>query len=146
MIVSVIQDTTQDQKLLRPLGCQIKASHQAYLRKQLETSGMDIKSVLDSNPPLVKEAWTRIKEWCQEENNCAPPPAWITIERITEERAALYQRIDPPLGRTSLCQWNLYRCINRYHMRQRQIGPWSGSDTTATYPLGYASRSPVVLA
>ena len=50
---------------------------------------MDIKTLLASNPLFFNEAWSSMKGWYQEANNCALLTAWITIDQITVERVAL---------------------------------------------------------
>ena len=84
------------QRLLCRLGRQIKASIQADRRQWSEMSGTDIETLLASNPPLVKEAWTRMKGWYQEAKDRAPPPAWIAIKSIAAGWVALYQSVPPP--------------------------------------------------
>ena len=49
-----------------------------------------------ADPPLIQEAWHRIKGWYTAAVNRAPPPARVTIERITAERVALYIYVPPP--------------------------------------------------
>ena len=49
-------------------------------------------------PPLIQEAWHRIKGWYKAAVDCAPLPARGTLKRITAERVALYSYV-PPLGK-----------------------------------------------
>ena len=50
-----------------------------------------------SDPPLHREAWHRLKGWYQAVVDRAPPPAWVTLERIMAERVDLYSYV-PPTG------------------------------------------------
>ena len=51
---------------------------------------------MGADPPLIQEAWHCIKGWYKAAVNRAPPPARVTLERITAERVALYSYIPPP--------------------------------------------------
>ena len=42
------------------------------------------------------ESWHRIKGWYKAALDCAPPPAWVTLEQITAERVELYIYVPPP--------------------------------------------------
>ena len=46
--------------------------------------------------PLIQEAWHRIQWWYKAAVDRAPPPARVTLERITAERVALYSRFPTP--------------------------------------------------
>ena len=37
-----------------------------------------------------------MKGWYREAVNRMPPPAWVTLERITAERLELYRHVTPP--------------------------------------------------
>ena len=52
--------------------------------------------MLGSDPLLHREDWHRMKMfyWCVV--NHAPPPARVTIERITVDRVDLYSYVPPP--------------------------------------------------
>ena len=52
---------------------------------------------MGEDPPLIQEAWYRIQGWYKAAVDRAPPPARVTLERITAERVALYSHV-PPLG------------------------------------------------
>ena len=62
-------------------------------------SGAEVEALLGSDPPLHREAWHRIKEWYKAAVDHAPPPAWVTLERIRAERVELYSYV-PPLGKS----------------------------------------------
>ena len=51
---------------------------------------------MGADPPLIQEAWHRIKGWYKATVDCSPPPARVTLERITTERVALYSYVPPP--------------------------------------------------
>ena len=55
-----------------------------------------MEALLGSDPPLHREAWHRIKGWYKDAVDCALPPAWVTLERITAERVELYSYVPPP--------------------------------------------------
>ena len=61
----------------------------------------NIEYLLASDPPLTKEACMRMEGWYKEASDRTPPPAWVTIERITEEWVALYRHV-LPLGENIL--------------------------------------------
>ena len=51
-----------------------------------------------SGLPLHKEYWRWIKGLYKVTFNCTPPPAWVTLERITADRIDLYLQVPPPGG------------------------------------------------
>ena len=51
---------------------------------------------MGSDPPCHREAWHRIKGWYKAAFDRAPPPARVTLERITAERVDLYRCVPPP--------------------------------------------------
>ena len=54
--------------------------------------------LLGTDPPLIQEAWQRIKGWYKAAVDCAPPPARVTLKRIMAERVELYSYV-PPTGK-----------------------------------------------
>ena len=75
-----------------------------------------METLLGLDPPLHQEAWYRIKGWYKAAVDRAPPPAWVTLDRITAESVELYSHV-PPRGQTSpfLCsrsQWMNW-CLRR---------------------------------
>ena len=52
---------------------------------------------MESDRPLHREFGHRIKGWYKSAVDRAPPPAWVTLERIKVERVELYNYI-PPTG------------------------------------------------
>ena len=63
----------------------------------MEEAGEEIERLLGVDPPLHKEAWHRMKGWYKAAVKCAPPPARVTLKRITAEHVDLYSHV-PPLG------------------------------------------------
>ena len=56
----------------------------------------EVETLLGSDPPLHREAWHRIKGWYKAAVDCDPPPAQVTLKRITAERVDFYSHIPPP--------------------------------------------------
>ena len=54
-----------------------------------------MEALLGADPPLIQEAWHRIQGWYKAAVDRAPPPAQVTLERITAERVALYIYVQP---------------------------------------------------
>ena len=66
-------------------------------RKRIaEEAGAEVEVLVGADPPLIQEAWYRIQGWYKAAVDRAPPPAGVTIKRITAERVALYIRVLPP--------------------------------------------------
>ena len=55
-----------------------------------------METLLGSDPHLHREACHRLKGWYQAAVDCAPLPAWVTLERIASERVELYISVPPP--------------------------------------------------
>ena len=55
---------------------------------------MEILLVYD--PHLVKEVWLRMQGWYNMAYKYPPPPARITLARITKEQVEIYRRVPPP--------------------------------------------------
>ena len=91
------RDPAKDQALIQRLGRAITAILRDNKRQWAEEAGNELESLMGSDPPLQREAWHRIKGWYRAVVKCAPPPAWVTLERITGERVELYSYV-PPLG------------------------------------------------
>ena len=94
--VSVFRDSARDQGLIWRLSREIKAVLEADRRQQAEEAGGKIEALLALYPPLYKESWHQMKGWYNSTANRVPPPALVTLERITSEQVALYCRIPPP--------------------------------------------------
>ena len=55
-----------------------------------------MERLMTRDPPLPCEAWRRMQGWYIAAVDYAPPPARITLERITAEREELYRYLPPP--------------------------------------------------
>ena len=95
--VSARRDPSKGQALKRRLGRAIKASLAADRRGQADEAGAEVDALVGVYPPLIQEAWHQIQGWYKATVDRAPPPARVTLERITAERVALYSHV-PPLG------------------------------------------------
>ena len=62
----------------------------------METSRGKIEELLTSDSPFHKESGHQMKGWYKIMAGRTLPPARLTIERVTEERAALHHHIPPP--------------------------------------------------
>ena len=94
--VSALQDPAKDQALIWRLSCEITESLRGDRRRREEETGADMEALLRSDPPIHREEWNRIKGWYWAAIEPAPPPAWVTLEQITEERVELYSYVPPP--------------------------------------------------
>ena len=95
--VSARPDLTKGQNIRRRLGHAIKASLTADRRRRAEEAGAEVEALVGAEPPLTQEMWHRIKGCYKAAVDCDPPPAQVTLKRITAERVALYSYV-PPLG------------------------------------------------
>ena len=93
---STRQDLAKDQALLRRLSPAIQASLTTDRRRQAEEAGEELEALFGSDPPMQREAWHRIKGWYKAAFDHAPPPAWVTLERIKAERVEMYSYVPPP--------------------------------------------------
>ena len=62
---------------------------------------MAVEELMKADPPLTQEAWHRLQGWYKATVDRPPPPARVTLARVTAERTTLYSRV-PPLGDTIL--------------------------------------------
>ena len=81
------------------MGWDIRASLKEYRRRWETTAGEEVERLLNGDPPLPCKAWRRMWRWYIRAVDHAPPPAQITLERITAERKEIYCAV-PPLGGT----------------------------------------------
>ena len=65
------------------MGCIIQAALKEYRIRQAATTGEDVEKILSGDPPLPREAWSRIRGWYRSVVDHAPLPARITPERVT---------------------------------------------------------------
>ena len=94
--VSARRDLAKDQALIQRLVCAIKASLREDRKGRAEEAGEEVETLLGSDPPLHREAWHQIKGWYKATVDRAPPPARVTLERITAERVELHSYVPPP--------------------------------------------------
>ena len=94
--VSARRDIAKDQGLIWRLERAIKESLREDRQRRAEEAGAELETLMGSDPPLHREDWQRIKGWYKAVVNCAPPPAWVTLEQITVERVGLYSYVPPP--------------------------------------------------
>ena len=94
--VSARQDPLKYQVLIWRLGRAIAASLKDDRRRRAEEAGVEVETLLGSDPPLHREDWHRIKGWYRAAVERAPPPARVTLERITAERVELYSYVPTP--------------------------------------------------
>ena len=86
----------RDHSLIRRLGRAITASLKGDWRRRAEEAGEEVERLLGSDPQIYREDWHQMKGWYWAAVNCAPPPAWVTLERTTEEQVDLYSYMSPP--------------------------------------------------
>ena len=86
---------------MRSLGRHIKAILHGGYQRRLAEAVAAVYSLLTSDPPLVKEAWIRIRGWHKDASD-RPPPARVTIKQMTSERVELYQHVPHPGRYTTL--------------------------------------------
>ena len=87
--VSMVREPGRDQQRLRRLGRAIRVYLKADRQQWVTTSGEEVESLLTRDPPLPREDWMRMWGWYQEAVDHAPPPARVTLERITAESKKL---------------------------------------------------------
>ena len=95
--VSARRYPLMDQSLIWRLVYAIEAILKKDWRWLVEESGEEVERLLGSDPSLHQEAWHQIKGWYWAVVNRAPPPAQVTLKRITVEQLDLYSYV-PPLG------------------------------------------------
>ena len=84
------------QAFKRKLGRAVKASLVAVRKRRADEAGEEVEALVKADPPLIQEAWYHIQGWYKATVDRAPPPARVTLKRITAERVALYSRVPPP--------------------------------------------------
>ena len=140
--VSALWDISKDQALIWRLGHAIKESLREDRKRRAEEAGADVETLLGSDPPLYREAWHRIKGWYKAAVDRDPPPARVTLERVTVDRLELYSYVPPsrnkhPHFRAAVPVGQLGAYGGQYRV---------GGDTTTQSPLrggiGDAGRTP----
>ena len=86
----------RDQLLIWRLGRAIAVSLKGDRSWRTEEAGKKVDKILGSEPPLHWEAWHRMKWWYWAAVDRAPPPAQVTLMRITAEQVDLYRYVPPP--------------------------------------------------
>ena len=94
--VSACQYSAKDQSLIRRLGRAIAGILKGDKIQQAEEAVAEVEKLLGLDPSLHQEAWHQLKGWYRDAIDRSPPPAWVTLERITSERADLYSYVSPP--------------------------------------------------
>eukprot|EP00978_Attheya_sp_CCMP212_P038675 scaffold193952_cov24-Attheya_sp.AAC.1 len=74
----------------------IQAGLKADRKQRVMIAGSTVESFLAADPPQLQEAWNVLKGWYREAGNRTPPPLRSTLEKVTEERKALYRKEEPP--------------------------------------------------
>ena len=67
-----------------------------YRRRQAEEAGAEVEALMGSDPSLHWESWHQIKGWYRATVDLSPPPARVTLERITVDWVDLYSYVPPP--------------------------------------------------
>ena len=98
MWVAENRNLIRDQHHICELFRWVRSILQDNFRSQVDTERKSIESLLASDPPLVREVRIRIRGYYQEVAYRPPPPARITISRMTSDRVAL----TPPLSDDTL--------------------------------------------
>ena len=62
-------------------------------RRRAEEAGAEVEALVGADHPLIQEAWHRIKGWYKAAVDRAPPPARVTLGKITAERVDLYSYV-----------------------------------------------------
>ena len=78
------------------MGLAIAESLKGDKRRREEEAGKEVDTLLGSDSLLHREAWHQLKGWYWYSVDHAPPPAQLTLERITAERVELYISVPPP--------------------------------------------------
>ena len=65
-----------------------------YRQRSAEEAGKEVKSLLTSETPFVKEAWRRMQGWYKASNNRPLPPSHVSITKMTEEKVPPPRRDD----------------------------------------------------
>ena len=88
--VSTRRDPPYNQAFKRQLGKAVKKSLAEDRKRRADKAGAEVEALMKADPPLIQEAWYRIQGWYKAAVDRAPPPARVTLKRITAERFALY--------------------------------------------------------
>ena len=94
--VSARRDPQYRQAYRRRPGKAVQKSLATDRRRRADKAGAEVEALVKADPPLIQEAWYRLQGWYKAEVDRAPPPARVTLKRITAERVTLYNRVPPP--------------------------------------------------
>ena len=119
--VSTRRDLAKYQALIRRLSRDIRESLRTDRKRREEEAGSEVGALLGSDPPLHLEAWHRIKGLYKAAVDHAPPPARVTLKRITAESLELYSYV-PPRERTSPFPCSRSRWMTQFLRRTRYSG------------------------
>ena len=84
------------QKIVRHISQRTPAGLSTDQKRRADEAGHTIESLLASDPPLVREAWVRMRECYRDVANRPPPPERVYLEALTEERVEIYAHNPPP--------------------------------------------------
>ena len=137
-----------EQQHIRAISQQIKASLQDDRQRRSAEAGYADESLLASEPPLIREAWIRMKGWYKDAITPYHPPTRVTIKRTEAERVDLYQ--NTPIGVTPFhikesvpdnedTAWTVHRlCLNRSRgpsiMQKEHLCKWLRETTQEEEP------------
>jgi hypothetical protein len=85
------------QQQARCIGRRIKAALGGDWRQRAAEVASKVEGSLSTKQP--KEAWRCLKRWYPSATDQPPKPCHLTMNRLTEERTALYARVPTPGGR-----------------------------------------------
>ena len=125
--VSTRRDPRYGQAFKRKLGKAVKKSLAEDRKRRAEEAGAEVEALMKADPPLIQEAWYHIQGWYKAAVDRAPPPARVTLKRITAERVALYSRV-PPSGENIPVRIE----HSRWRTRCRMKGKLSGRSNACT--------------
>ena len=87
--VSARREPRKGQAFKRKLQRAVNASLAADQKRRSDEAGAEVEALVKADPPLIQEVWYRIQGRYKAAVNRAPPPARVTLERITAKRVAL---------------------------------------------------------
>ena len=80
------------------LGEEVKKSLSEDRRRQADEAGAEVEALVKADPPLIQEAWYRLKGWYKAAVDRAPPP----LERSSSGRRSLVNcSLVPPMKAVS---------------------------------------------
>ena len=87
--VSTRREPRKGQAFKRKLGRAVKASMAADQKRRADEMGVEVEALVGADLPLIQEAWYCIQGCYKTAVDRTPPPARVTLKRITAERVAL---------------------------------------------------------